>query len=532
MENRRVLVVGLDGATFDVLRPLCDAGCMPHFSSLVRGGAAGVLRSTLPSVTPVAWTSFLTGCGPQCHGIWDFRRLECGSRLVLNTGASIRCPTLLDRVAREGRTVVSINLPMTYPPRWPGSLVVGGFDSPSTEAALAAYPEFARRLRRRVPDFSVQPVWRCRPKDREALESALRQTEASFRARVEAARIADELYDWSLMIVQFQELDGLQHRVWESLIPERRGARAAVRAVRATMRVLDNCLADLMELAQRCGATVCVVSDHGFGAYRGTVGSNEVLRRAGIVRVRGAWGAVSYGAGRAASRLRKWLYRRRQPGVSTAVLGRSLRSQFPLDWKRTLAWSPHGDLGALIYVNTPERFGTGPVQGARQRDEVMARVTHCLTAANEPESDRALFDTVIDVAAQFGRDPVGEGLPDLVAIPSPGIHTRTKVQGSWIKAARYTGTHRREGIWALYGPGIRAGVRQTSDIEDMAPTLLALLGIGHGHGCGRVLARVLGDEIGTVEGGISPDAAPCEWTYSRMEEQRIAQRLEALGYLQ
>ena len=61
----KVLILGLDGATFDVLRPLMDAGRMPHLKRLVDGGASGVLRSTVPPITPAAWTTFMTGRSPR-----------------------------------------------------------------------------------------------------------------------------------------------------------------------------------------------------------------------------------------------------------------------------------------------------------------------------------------------------------------------------------------------------------------------------------------------------------------------------------
>ena len=70
----KLLILGLDGATWDVLNPLIAEGYMPRLSAAVKTGASGVLRSTTPPITPAAWTTFLTGKQPGIHGIIDFER--------------------------------------------------------------------------------------------------------------------------------------------------------------------------------------------------------------------------------------------------------------------------------------------------------------------------------------------------------------------------------------------------------------------------------------------------------------------------
>ena len=68
----RVLCLGLDGADYDLVRRLLDGGRLPTLARLARDGAFGPLRSTVPAVTPTAWSSFLTGLNPAGHGIFNF----------------------------------------------------------------------------------------------------------------------------------------------------------------------------------------------------------------------------------------------------------------------------------------------------------------------------------------------------------------------------------------------------------------------------------------------------------------------------
>ena len=91
----RVLIIGLDGATWDVLDPLIERGLMPNLRALVGGGTSGVLHSTTPPITPAAWTTFMTGKSPGTHGIIDFERYDVRTnKLSLN---STRC---LDHVRK------------------------------------------------------------------------------------------------------------------------------------------------------------------------------------------------------------------------------------------------------------------------------------------------------------------------------------------------------------------------------------------------------------------------------------------------
>ena len=72
MARKRVLILGLDGADWQILDPLIEAGALPALAELVRTGAAAPLASTIPPLTAPAWTSFILGAGPGSHGILDF----------------------------------------------------------------------------------------------------------------------------------------------------------------------------------------------------------------------------------------------------------------------------------------------------------------------------------------------------------------------------------------------------------------------------------------------------------------------------
>ena len=91
-----MLLIGLDGATFDILRPMMDQGRMPNLKGMIERGASGVLMSTIPPITPAAWTTFMTGKGPGKHGIVHFARYNVRTNeLTFNSPYLVRTRTIV-----------------------------------------------------------------------------------------------------------------------------------------------------------------------------------------------------------------------------------------------------------------------------------------------------------------------------------------------------------------------------------------------------------------------------------------------------
>ena len=70
--EKKLLVIGLDGATFEIINQLVKNGMLPTFNMLLKQGVHGVLESTLDTNSPCAWSTFITGKNPGKHGIFGF----------------------------------------------------------------------------------------------------------------------------------------------------------------------------------------------------------------------------------------------------------------------------------------------------------------------------------------------------------------------------------------------------------------------------------------------------------------------------
>jgi predicted AlkP superfamily phosphohydrolase/phosphomutase len=473
----RILFLGLDGGTLTVLRPAFDRGWMPNLRSLWRRSACGTLRSSEPMVTPVAWTSFSTGCTPPVHGIHEFYAVDPRDRTIhANHAGRVRVPTLWQILNASGRAVISLNLPMTYPPPRVRGLVVGGADAPGLEWAFAQCPDFGAEVMAEVPDYTHKILWKHRPDTLDDLRILAAANRAVFRAQAEAALRADARVDWSALMVHFHNLDSLQHRLWPELDVDGSGAcdPAWSAEVVSCLRALDDAVGRLLDLAARRDAAVIAVSDHGFGPCRALVDVNGLLAHHGLQR-RLAYGTrFRYRARRLADRFRRWRARRR-PGAAGWRLARSIEGEVGCDWSKTAAFAPFGQLSGCVFLN-PKVAAAGAA-AARIVDEV---VDLCI-AALDPETGDHLFADAFSVAQRYGIDPAAEGLPEVLALSADGYQAQAK----WSPFRRellyadpdLPGTHWSEGIVAIDAPCVRVGDRLRADLHDLAPTALAMLGI-------------------------------------------------------
>lgn len=493
----RVLFLGLDGGTMRAFGPLFDRGLMPNLAAFWRRSVTGTLRSTTPMVTPVAWTSFLTGCTPRVHGIHEFYYLDEARRVIgANDAARIRVPTLWQHIADAGRRIVSLNLPMTYPPGPLPGLIVAGSDAPNERAAFVHCADFGAMLRAEVPDYSVKNLWKTRPRTLGELREFSRRTQALFRAQAEAAIRADASVDWTALLVHFHNLDGLQHRVWAEMAvePADRPDPRWQFEVEECLRALDDAVGRLLELAARHDAAVIAVSDHGFGPCHALVNVNGLLQKAGLQRRLNYGTRFAYRFHRARDRWRRW--RQRQAAAPPQRKSRAVVGEVGCDWKRTAAYAPYGQLSGCVYLHPDLR------EGGSRAERIKSEVIGMLAQVRDPERGELVFADAFDVAKRYRLDPVVEGLPDVLAPSADGYQAqakwRTFDRRLFAPDPTLPATHYMEGVVAIDAPATRPGFPLTAELEDIAPTTLAMLGMRVPESMeGRVLHEAFVDDFGS-----------------------------------
>ncbi|HDH00835.1 MAG TPA: hypothetical protein ENG80_03375, partial [Nitrospirae bacterium] len=145
-KDRRFLVIGLDGATFDIIKPMLKEGRLPTFQKLMNEGAWGELRSTTLPVTPPAWASFMTGKNPGKHGAFGFYSHKDGSYdTELATGLTIRAKKIWDYFD-PSKKIGLIDIPLTFPPEKINGCMISGMPVPSEQSIFTIHLNCIPRL--------------------------------------------------------------------------------------------------------------------------------------------------------------------------------------------------------------------------------------------------------------------------------------------------------------------------------------------------------------------------------------------------
>ena len=536
----KLIVVGLDAATFDVIDPLVAAGDLPNLGGLLQRGARGTLRSTTHPLTPLAWTTMVSGVNAGKHGIWDFSERDAsGYGLRLVNGSHSRAPALWTRLSAAGRRVGIVNVPFTWPAPDVNGFALAGIDAAAREDGMTSPRELVHELQDRFGRLLLDHSFPVDSSGRLDLELVRRACEQ----KVAIVDWLTERYEPELLFVVFMAADHVHHLAWPDW--EERGRESIVAEA---YRILD---ASLGELLKRAGdeTNVLVVSDHGGGSLQGVVNLNAWLAEQGYLAYTENGSSNGGGAHRLFELRRKlpkeWRYslKQRLPWLRERAYRLKAKAPTVVDWAHTRAFA-YGIFGNVV-LNVAGRERDGTVapgdEYERLRDELRERLLGLRSRDGEPivaavHRREDLFagpelDKVPDLVVEF-RDYAWLGKGNLTE------RTATFEDAISIRAhpdQRYAGGHRQEGIFVLAGPDARAGAELAgAGIADVAPTVMYLLGEAVPASFeGRLLAEALEPALldeRPPEFDDEEEAAPI--VAEQESPREVEERLRSLGYLE
>ncbi|MEK7270170.1 MAG: alkaline phosphatase family protein [Planctomycetota bacterium] len=535
----RLLVFGLDGADWDILDPMIEAGLLPAFKALKARSVFGPLESTRPPITAVAWTSSLTGVNPGIHGVQGFfRRGEGGTMPRLIGSGDVKSPTMFRILSDLGRSVCGLNVPFAYPPEAVNGILTSGFGTPSASAGFAHPPGAQDDLVRR---FGYQPLLRSAILKHRKPKRFLKDLESFTESHRAAAEALLSERDWDLFFAVFDATDRLQHHFWRHFDPKHPfhpgPAHPFAQIIPDYYVRLDRILAELIERAGP-GASVMLYSDHGFGPTWRDVHLNRVLEEAGLLAWRRnpfAAGRLGQVLGRAKSAAKGVLVALRLEEVALRLAGRAREikreSLGPFDWSRTRAFVPVA-FDRSICLNVRGRDPQGIVDPAEARS-VLAEVLDLVLSLRDPANGNAPVRAAIP-REQAYHGPFTEHAPELLLDFEDGYHA---VAGwgpevfadAGAREGELSGNHRQMGLFALAAPGAKPGpAPRALRIEDVAPTILEALGVSIPAGLDG--QSVLGGKSSSPALATPKDPAGGS-AYTPEEEAEVKRRLEDLGYL-
>ena len=522
----RFLLIGLDGAEPSLVERWMEQGRLPHLAGLRDQGAYCPMASTVPPATFPAWTTCVTGVNPGRHGVIDFTEMRAGAyalRFVNRTHR--RVPALWNVLSGAGKRVGVLGVPATHPPEPVNGFMVSGFDSPvctgidrSFVYPAGLFPDVRGWRFAELQETNIGPGWHER-----ALPLLL--DKIADKEAIAARLLARE--PWDFLMVVFGESDTVAHHFWLFHDPDSpRHLPGPADAIQRVYERLDEAVGALIAAAGE-DVTVAVVSDHGFGgAGTGVVHLNNWLAEQGFLRFSDGGHALlkSLALKYTPERWRGSLFRR-FPGLAATAEGRSRFGG--IDWGATQAWSEELNYFPSVRMNLEGREPLGRVP-AKEYD------TFCRALCER-------LDTWEPVKKAWRRDELYHGdyvqrAPDIIlelALENGYSHSCLRSRGGpsfrrigpgeYIggKERGMNGNHRPTGVLFLSKPTDAYAAR----LEDLAPTVLAELGVAGPPMDGTSL---LGEAA--VAAGAEPAGA--ERDYAPDEERVVEQRLRDLGYFE
>jgi len=549
--KRKLIIVGLDGATFDVIDPLLEEGQLPCMARLIGEGTRATLMSTIPYSTIPAWPSFMTGKNPGRHGVFDFFTVDDGRRR-LTSSRDIRSRTLWEILSEKGRRSVVMNVPGTYPPAPINGVLVTGMLTPRG-SPFTSPQEVADLLHQVTGGYRIN----CQShlSGQRLVDDVLAVTEKHKKGFLTLLR-RDE---WDFAMLMFRATDVIQHHFWD-----RRDV------VELCYREIDRCIEHITDAFPE--ATIILVSDHGLQGQQWDFHVNKWLLDQGYMHIKkgrtaelSRWeqiadlegrGELAQGRLHPSSVSRALLklgitghnVRKLIPGnwwtsLKKAV-PRSIRDHVPagkdleyeVDWDRSLAsayqlYATESKAIQVVSVDHETR--------ERVRGELVERLEQlCNPLTNAPIVRRA-----------YRREELYEGpyihhAPDIILDLRDGYNVTNAFFADDYCTPRdeIRGCHHRQGIFVAFGEDVQRGVTLDSPLSlmDVMPTALHYLGSAVPNDCdGRVVATEI----------FKPDCEACrrEVRFERLEapeprleegvpyvdedQAEIEERLRALGYL-
>ena len=538
----KVLVLGLDGADHELVDALLADGKLPTLDRLRREGAYGPLRSTIPAVTPTAWSSFLTGLNPAGHGIFNFSTNPNRSPQRVESAASRAGTPLWRRLGAAGIRSAFVTVPFTYPAEAIDGVVVTGYGGPERPQIL---PAEARALIDAAHPGFVTAHHPMAERWWEDFDAYAGKLVAHVEQTADVCRLCLE-QDSSIAVlcVDFMSSDHAGHLGYSRLDPSHPAhdpAEAGDELVQVYAAV-DRACGELVAEAERIwgeAPTALVLSDHGMKPIYWTFHANRWLEEAGHLRFRRRSlqplkGGRLNGLAKVDQRLARTSRRYGR------VLDRVLGVPRPND-DRAFADVDFGSTRAYCFATGGQIF-LGEASGALRDPRYAERLANELESVRHPQTGEPAFD--VRRKEELYRGPYLDKAPELVILPrDERIHVDSS-RRPWARAFErherldpelfygYSGHHGLTGILAAAGPGIRAGdVPPGSEITQLPATVLRLFGLAADGLDGAAIEAILEPaDVRPLRDEAAAASPAGESVYTPEEEARLVEHLRDLGY--
>ena len=379
-KTNRACVIGLDGVPYGMVVELARRGVMSTMARLMDIGRIHRMKASLPEISSVSWTDFMTGTNSGTHGIFGFTDFKPKSYAVRYPNfLDVKAPTIWERLGAKGKKSVVINQPSTYPARRIEGVLISGFVA--LELAKAVWPMSYRAVLEQMGYQIDVDILKCRESP-EVLWQELAKTMAGGQKALNF--LWEEGWDYFEYVVT--GTDRLHHFLWRAYEdPSHPSHQSFLDFYRQIDRLIGKIVAAYHKLTGTY-AGFYIMSDHGFTGIEQEVYLNAWLEKNGYLK-----------------------FIKAEPESLEDIHGRS--RAFALDPNR-------------IYLNYRNKFPKGSVDRTARRslkEDIAAKLGKL-----EYQGRRVVREVVMAERIYSGPQ-TGKG-PDLIVVGEPGFDMKGSVR--------------------------------------------------------------------------------------------------------
>jgi len=560
--NNKVLIIGLDGGTFTLLQPWIDEGKLPNLKMIQKEGVSGELESTIPPITPPAWSSFMTGNNPGKHGVFHFvcKDKTTGREVPINSRMRSG-PTLWRILSESGKKVLVLNCPTTYPPEEVNGAMISCFLTPGGKKDFIYPRELVEEIEGKFGPYPLylKTMLFSGNLSEKNLRRLLEELKQELRYKFEVAHYLLDRVPADLLMIHVWGTDRIQHELW-NVIDESHPQYNRMLGEKFKEEIVHYfSLVDqeIGRLWKKFGQEnhIMIISDHGFGPVHKCVDLNCLLLNEGFIKIKdNPISQLKYLAWKKGLTYRLFLPLLK--GVLKAGITLPVRPPFEgikavqedakqllfsfndVDWSKTMAYSKFG-IGA-IHINIKGNGRNGPVELGEGYDKVRREIVELLKQLRDPETNEKIEGDVFLKEEIYHGEHL-DSAPDIVFL-TKGTYLAGTFFGFTsnkpvVANRAWFGNHRMNGIFLAKGNGIEKGKGiDGAKIIDIAPTVLYLMGEKIPLSMdGKVLDQAFLQEFLAAHPKqfyeVSPEDVQKDASFSREDEEDLVKRLKGLGYL-
>ena len=487
---QRVIVIGLDGGTLDLMQPWMDDNSLPNFNKIRKQGTYGLLRSTTPYYSAPAWVSIVTGCNPGKHGIYDFFRTDCFAQKNLISSRYRKKPAIWNLLTEAKRKSIVVNIPGTYPPEEINGVMITCLLTPSFESNFTYPKEIKNDLtedklgKYELEQIAVDDV----PKNltaKYAPEKLSDQINMMTTSHATVTMNLMEKYNWDFTMVVLRGTDDVQHLLWDRKD-----------LILSCYKKADDYIGKIMN--KYPDVLLIIVSDHGFGKADKYFYVNNALYNAGYIKTTSnpAYNFSTFFS-LFFDKTSKYIFHilpiqkivRSKLGKKF-ILSNGISSN--IDFSKTIAVY-HSVCSRGIRINLKGKYEHGIVE-KKDYNKIRNELINFLENVRDPETNEKIVKKIYKYEKIYGENAVNDPL-DIVFDLKEEYGSQELIQpyirfNSIFKMNRnnlpivtkpgfydWIGDHRPDGIIFMYGNNIRSNYRIKASVVDIVPTVLSAMNI-------------------------------------------------------